>query len=178
MRILPWLIAISRGRRAVAGAIVLAVVGVVAGLYVAGGLPAEQAPDHATVEAVDLDLRLNDEMDWPDGPNGTVRSCLASGTPGDRVGVYGEVSVHLPTDIETDPHLAIELSDLARTRTVTLADRGQITHDVFWLLEDDETVSVGDWTTVVISIRSSEETLASTNRSVIVENDSRTYECE
>jgi len=41
---------------------------------------------------------------------------------------------------------------------------GQVTVDVFWILDDDETLS-GD------------STVASTTRAVTVENDSRSYDC-
>ena len=49
----------------------------------------------ATVESVDLTLRLNDEQDLPD-TNGTVQTCIASGTPGDSISVVGDVTVDVP----------------------------------------------------------------------------------
>lgn len=50
--------------------------------------------------------------------------------------------------------------------------------DVFWVIEDDETLSVGDTAGVRVRVREGGSTVADTTRTVPVSDDSRSYDCD
>jgi hypothetical protein len=45
-------------------------------------LAADDPDENGTVEATDLTVGLNDEIELPDGGNGSVLTCMGIGTPG------------------------------------------------------------------------------------------------
>jgi hypothetical protein len=141
-----------------------------------GGVTDEAAGEEIAVESTELTVRLNDEITVPD-TNGTVQTCVASGTPGDRILVRGEVGVQVPNDREQPPELVVSLAHTEASTTSRIERTGRVEHSVFWLLEDDETLSVGDTAQVEISVRSGGSTVASTTRAVTVEEASRSYDC-
>lgn len=181
MNLLPWLLDWPPKPAAVGVFLLLTAFG--AGTLVAfGGVTDEISGGNVTVEATDLSVTLNDEVDFPDGENGTVRTCLRVGTPGDRITVRGRVTVDVPIDAEDrlDGDRTVLTVSLAHTRerTTTTIDRtGRVRTDVFWVLEDDETLSVGEHATVQVRVRTDGSTVAGTTRTVTVEEGSRTYEC-
>ena len=159
---------------------------VLAGVFVlggpTGGLPGETPGENATVETDDLDLRLNDEFD-PPSTNGTVQSCMASGTPGDSVSLLGDVLVTMPVDRRpdpgaADPRVVFTLAALDATRTERVDPEGTTDVSLFWILEDDETLSVGEETTLAVRVETAEgERLLETTRSLTVREGERTYDC-
>jgi len=157
-------------------ALLLTAVGAVT-LLVFGGV-ADESP---TIESTDLTVRLNDDVDFPETDG--VATCTAVGTPGDSVSVLGDVTVDVPADSDRgrvgDRRLTVVVS-LAHTEentTATVSGTGRETADVFWIFEDDETLSVGDTERLRVRLRSEASTLAETTRTVTVENGSRTYDC-
>jgi hypothetical protein len=134
--------------------------------------------ENVTVETTELTVRLNDEQSYPESEDGGVQTCFASGTPGDSISVTGSVSVDIPS-VERPPDGATVRVSMAHTEANTSGDVEPTggTFDVFWLLDDDETLAVGDTATLDIRVRGGGETLATATRSVVVENDSRSYDC-
>lgn len=178
---LPWLLDWPPSRVAIA-VFLLATAFSVGTLIAFDGVVGDDIGDgNVTVHSTDLTVRLNDEFEFPDTGGDGVQTCLGVGTPGDRINVVGAVTVHVPYEGEgSDPDSLTVLVSLAHTEettTTTVEGTGNRTADVFWLLEDDETLSVGDTATVQIRVRDGDATLASANRSVPVVEDSRRYEC-
>lgn len=179
MNLLPWLLRWPPRRSAVAVFLLVTVVSAGSVLLLGGGLLASSS-GNVTVEETDLTVRLNDEQSLPESENGSVQTCLASGTPGDSISVIGTVGVDVPPDhrarSEGGLAVVVELVDVGETTSGSLdAAGGQ--YDVFWLLEDDETLSAGDSAELAIRVRSAGETVAAANESVVVEADSRNYDC-
>ena len=164
----------SRGTIAVFLVVSVASLGTI---VVLGGVTDTQPEKNITVSATELSVELNDEVEYPD-TNGTVETCLGSGTPGDHLGVLGDITVTIPADRAVTPREVIVRLDDRWNRTVeTIEDSGEVTTDVFWVFADDETLSVGDTTTVEISVREQDSTVATASRTVSVENGSRSYDC-
>lgn len=166
----------------VAVALLLTVVGV-GTVVVFGGVVGDTGDESVTIGSTDLTVRLNDETEFPDTGDDGVATCMAVGTPGDSVSVLGDVTVDVPADADTgragDRRLTVVVS-LAHTEqhtTATVSGTGRETADVFWIFEDDETLTVGDAERLRVRLRSDGETLAETTRTVTVENGSRSYDC-
>lgn len=182
MNLLPWLLDWPPSPATVAAFVVLTVFSV-GTLAMFGGVVDDGTSENVTVEEIDLTVALNDEMSFPDSENGTVQTCMASGTPGDTISAQGAVTVRIPPDSERrygdDAQGTVEVS-LEHTRektTDTIEGPGRETIDVFWLLDDDETLSVGDTATIQVRVRMDETTVATANQSVTVEEGTRTYDC-
>jgi hypothetical protein len=142
-----------------------------------GGVAHTQSNGNITVSGVELSVRLNDETDFPD-TNGTVETCLASGTPGDHLSVIGEITINTPANRSDTPReVILQLSQMHNRTVGTIEDRGNVTTDVVWVLRDDETLSVGDTTPVNIRVQEHGRTVATTTFTVPVEKGSRTYDC-
>lgn len=181
MSLLPWLLDWPPSRATVA--VFLLVTAFSLGTIAVLGDDIDRSEaENVTVEEIDVAVALNDEVDYPEGESGTVQTCLASGTPGDSVSVLGDVVVEIPAEegwSTGDRRLAVTVSlghtDESTSGTVT--GPGRDTHDVFWVLEDDETLAVGDTETVQVRIEEAGSTVASATETVTVRNDSRTYDC-
>jgi hypothetical protein len=175
------------GRRLLAsGAVGLLLLAALAGVVVLGGPTGElsgAAPEDPVTVAVDgLELRLNDEIDLP-STNGSVETCVASGTPGDSVSLLGDVLVTIPPDRlpavgESDPRVVFTLEALDTTRRDRIDPAGTTGVDLFWILNDDETLSVGAETTLTIRVETADgEPLRETTRTLTVREGERTYDC-
>ena len=174
MSLLPWLLDWPPSRGAVAAFLVVTAFSV-GSLAVFGGVVDDAETENVTVESTDLALRLNDEFDPPD-TNGSVQTCVASGTPGDTVSLVGSVTVDAPSDRRGGLEVVLNLPGTDESRTTTVeADGGTV--DVFWLFDDDETLEAGDDATLRVTVRSGGEILLETTRPLTVEADSRSYDC-
>lgn len=180
MNVLPWLLdwPPSRGTVAVFLLVTTASVGT---LVVFGGVTDEIAAENVTVDASDVTVRLNDEMSVPDG-NGSVQTCLGSGTPGDSVSVIGDVHVEVPANgdraYERDElAVTVRLERVGEVATSTIEGTGRETIDVFAVQDDEGTLAVDETATLRIRASSGDSTVVDANRSVDVENDSRSYSC-
>jgi hypothetical protein len=128
-----------------------------------------------------LDVRLNDEIDLPPA-NGSVETCVASGTPGDSVSLFGDVIVtilpgRLPDVGESDPRVMFTLETLDATRRDRIDPAGATSLDLFWILDDDEMLSVGTETTLTIRVETADgEPLRETTRTLTVRDGERTYD--
>jgi hypothetical protein len=95
--------------------------------------------------------------------------------------VVGNVLVHVPSGDAWNGRerltVVVSLAHTGEATTTTIEGTGRETARIFWLLNDDETLSAGETTQLQIRVRSEGETLARTTRTVTVENDSRTYDC-
>lgn len=182
MNVLPWLLDWPPNRASVAVFLVLTAFSV-GTLVLFGGVTDEITSENVTVEATDLSVRLNDDIDFPDAANGTVQKCLASGTPGDSILVVGDVTVDVPADWDAgsagDPRvtLVMSLAHTEETTTETVSGTGRATSRVFWVLNDDETLSAGDTVRFQVRVRADGSTVANATRAVTVQNDSRSYDC-
>ena len=175
MNVLPWLLDWPP-RRATVGVFLLVTVFSVGTLVVFGGVTDEITTDNVTVESTDFTVRLNDEFSFPD-TNGSVQTCLGSGTPGDRINVVGSVTVDSPESRAAPLDVVVSLGHTDDSTTQSVESGRPATADVFWLLDDDETLSVGGTATVEVRVTDGDATLSSATRTVPVTNDSRTYDC-
>ena len=182
MNVLPWLLDWPPRPAAIAAFLLLSAF--TAGTLVAfGGVTDEITRENVTVEATDLTVSLNDEGEFPDAGTGTVQTCLASGTPGDRISVLGDVTVGIPTEGYRDAAergeltVAVSLAHTAENTTMAVTRTGRTTSDVFWMFDDDETLSVGDTASVQVRVRAAGETVADAIHSVTVEDGLRSYDC-
>ncbi|MFC7132112.1 MULTISPECIES: hypothetical protein [Salinibaculum] len=179
MNPLPWLLDWPPRPATVAVTLLLTVFSV-GTLVVFGGVVDDIESENVTVESMDLSVRLNDESSIPSG-DGSVQTCLGSGTPGDRISVLGDVTVDVPPgwDGPADGSLtvAVSLGHTDEATTQSVPSEGTETVRVFWLLEDDETLSAGDEATVQVSVRTDDATVATATRPVTVEASSRSYDC-
>jgi hypothetical protein len=174
MNVLPWLLDWPP-RPAAVGAFLLLTAFSVGTLLVFAPVTDQITTDNVTVEVTDFTVRLNDDLRIPE-TNGSVRTCVGSGTPGDRLSVVGDVRVDSPAARE-DPLAVVVSLEHTSAETAQRLERGGATADVRWLAEDDETLSVGDKATVQVRVTDGDATLASAARSVPVENGSRSYDC-
>lgn len=184
---LPWLLNWPPGRRAIAVFLVVTAfsVGTIA-LF--GGVGDRSDPANVTVESVDVDVALNDEFSYPDGADdadGSVQTCLASGTPGDSISVLGDVTVRVPAasdgdrwgDDERRLNVSVSLAHATESTTDSVEGPGTETSDVFWILDDDESLAVGENATVQVRVLEDGARVANATRRVTVRNGSRTYDC-
>ncbi|WP_267643624.1 hypothetical protein [Haloarchaeobius amylolyticus] len=160
-------------------------VGAIAIVGVIGVDTSRFAVTDAAVNETDLSVRLNDEFDLPESENESVMTCTSSGTPGDSIGVYGTVTVTVPTDDDDglagdDPYeVELALTEVGETTTKGVDGSGRrATARFFWILEDDETLEVGQTTTMRIRVLDGGETIAEETRQVTVEEGSRTFDCD
>lgn len=178
MNLLPWLLRWPPRRSAVLVFVLFTVVS--AGSIVVFGGELTESSGNVTVEGREFTVRLNDEQSWPENEGGGVQTCLASGTPGDSLSVIGTVAVDVPPDhrARSEGGLTVVVG-MAHTEETTSGelDAAGGQYDVFWLLDDDETLSSGDTARIEIAVRSAGETVATVTESVPVEADSRTYDC-
>lgn len=174
--ILPWLIHWPPSGRMIAVFLVVSAASL-GTIVVLGGMPDTQSNENVSVSDVDISIRLNDETAYPD-TNGTVETCIGRGTPGDHLSILGEVGVQIPPDQNSDTHVVVlELNETWTQRVGETDDKGDITMDVFWMVEDDETFSVGDTATVEVRVQEPETTITSKTLSMPIENGSRSYDC-
>jgi len=179
VNLLPWLLDWPP-RPAAVGAFLLLTAFSVGTLVLFAPVTDQITPDEATVEASNVSVHLNDEITMPDIENGTVTTCMASGTPGDHLTVRADVLVETPMeDGESsayDVELAIGTGSMTTTEPVQQTGRERV--DVFWVVRDDESLSVGDTADVHVRLRESGTAIATTTRRVTVENSRRSYDCE
>ncbi|WP_255152907.1 hypothetical protein [Halorarius halobius] len=137
-------------------------------------------PDEATVEASNVSVYLNDEITMPDIENGTVATCVASGTPGDHLTVRADILVETPMEgSNTSPYdIEVSLGNGSMTTTEPVQQTGRERVDVFWVVSDDESLSVGDTADIHIRLRDSDSVVATATRAVTVEKTRRSYDCE
>jgi hypothetical protein len=181
--LLPWLLDWPPSRRSVAVFVVVTAVsvGTVVGF---GGVVDRPDEGNVTVEAVDVTVALNDEVSYPEGGDGSVQTCLASGTPGDSVSVTGDVIVDVPEPDGLRPagerrlNVTVSLAHTDETTAGTVEGPGTETHDVFWILEDDESLTAGDNETIQVWVSEDGTPVANATRTVPVEEGSRTYDCD
>ncbi|KAB1190777.1 MULTISPECIES: hypothetical protein [Haloferax] len=178
MNVLPWLLDWPPHPLTVVFVLLLTVFS--AGtLLLFGGVTDEAPTQKVSIEATDVTVRLNDDFRYPDLENGTVHTCLSSGTPGDHLSVLGDVIVEIPHDTdERSVLVGVSLAHTEETTAMAVDETGTQTVDVFWLLEDDETLSVGDTAELQIHVRSDGETLADATRELTVQNGSVSYDCD
>jgi len=174
--ILSWLLNRPPSRRMIAVFLVVTVASI-GTIAVLGGVTDTQSEENITISDVDLSIRLNDDTEYPD-TNGAVETCLGSGTPGDHLSVLGEITVSIPAAHSDDTQAVVLQLNQTKNRTVgTIEGQGSVTNNVFWVLEDDETLSVGNTTTVEVHVREQGASVASRTFSVPVKNGSRSYDC-
>ncbi|WP_135661764.1 hypothetical protein [Halorhabdus rudnickae] len=182
MDVLPWLLDWPPSRGTVAVFVLLSAFSV-GTLVVLGGVTDEITYDNASIESTDFTVKLNDEITMPDVGSDSMGTCLASGTPGDRITVRGNVSVQIPTRNDRNAaeirrvELAVSLAHTDERTTQTLSRTGDVTTDVFWVFEDDETLSVNDTATVQITLLTADSMLADRTAAVSVQNATRSYDC-
>lgn len=182
MNVLPWLLDWPPGPAAI-GVFLLVTALSVGTLVVFGGVTGEMTGGNVTVESTDLSVRLNDDASFPESGTGTVQTCLGVGTPGDSISVLGDVTLDVPAGPNRLPDqsrlvVAVSLVDVGETTTEPVEGTGRVTANVFLVLDDDETLSVGETATIRVRVRAEDSTVASTTRAVTVENGSRSYECD
>lgn len=175
MRILPWFLNWPPRPTTIA-VVLLLTVGSVVGLGVFGGDIDSITRDEASIEAPTLSVALNDDHTYPDGTNGSVQTCFASGPPGDSILVSGDVDLTIPAT-EESARLVVSLDHTAEQWTERVSRRGELSVDILWVLEDDERLDVGDRVTVEIHLEDGDTTIANRSEDVVVENGSRTYDC-
>jgi len=158
VNLLPWLLDWPPKRRTIVAFLLVTAVSV-GTLLVFAPLTDQLRTENVTVETADLTVRLNDEQSLPEGEG--VQTCFASGTPGERLGDAATVTVGMAHTEETTS------GDIERTGG---------TFDVFWLLDDDETLSAGDTATLRVRVRGDGEPLATATQPVVVDADSRHYD--
>lgn len=132
-------------------------------------------------------------LDWPPS-RGTIAvfvvltafsvgTLVLFGGVTDEISVLGDVTVRIPAErTRVDARaerltLAVSLGHTAERTTQTLTRTGDVTADVFWVIEDDETLSVNETARLEVSVESAESTLANRTTAVPVENGTRTYDC-
>ena len=182
MDVLPWLLDWPPSRGTIAVFVVLTAFSV-GTLALFGGVTDEITYDNATIETTDFTVSLNDEIAVPNVGTDEVETCLASGTPGDRISVRGNVTVRIPSerDRTADParrvHLAVSLAHTDERTTKRLSRTGEVTTDVSWTLEDDEVLAVNDTASVQVGLLADDSVLANQTTEVIVKNATRSYDC-
>lgn len=137
-------------------------------------------PDDATVEATNVSVHLNDEITVPDIENGTVATCISSGTPGDHLTVRADILVETPIEGGKNSNYDVEMSigNGSRTTTEPVQQTGQERVDIFWVVRDDEALEVGENADIHIRLRESGAVVANSTRTVLVKKGNRSYDCE
>lgn len=175
MNILPWLLDWPPTRRQIAVFLVITAFSL-GSIAVLGGMAGLDSDGNVTITNADLSLQLNENTDIPD-TNGSVETCLGSGTLPGHLGVRGEIMVDIPSGIDSAQEVVLRVNDTQNHTVETIEGQGAVTMDVFWQREADGTLSVGDPAAVDIWIVEQGTVVASTTRSVPVENGSRSYDC-
>jgi len=182
MNSLPWLLDWPPSRGTIAVFVVLAAFSV-GTVVLLGGVTDEMTAENVTINSTDLSVKLNDDVDFPDVEGDAVQTCMGYGTPGDSISVLGDVTVRIPaertrTDAKTAQlTLAVGLDHTSERTTQPLTRTGDVTTDVFWILDDDETLAVNETAEVEISVLSGNSTVANSTMAMPVENGTRTYDC-
>jgi hypothetical protein len=138
---------------------------------------------NVTVEEADVTVRVNDEIDFPEDGNGSVRTCMGMGTPGDSVFVTGEVTFRVPHELGPDAPgedplvLEVRLANTGNTITERVTRTGTVTIRVMKLFEDDETLSPGQTADLRIRVRKGGSIVANASQAVTVEEGTRSYDC-
>jgi hypothetical protein len=182
MSVLAWILRWPPSRGTVVVFLVLTAFSV-GSLVAFGGHVHDDTGENVTVEATDLTVRLNDEIDFPEGGNGSVRTCVGMGTPGDAISVAGTVTFDVPREWERHGSdgrelvLVVTLAHTDETITSSVSRTGQVRTQVFGLLDDDETLSPGDTGTLVLRVRHDGSIVATATRTITVEEGTRTYDC-
>ncbi|MDG5777430.1 hypothetical protein VB773_21800 [Haloarculaceae archaeon H-GB2-1] len=137
-------------------------------------------PDDATVEATNVSVHLNDEVTMPDIENGTVETCISSGTPGDHMTVRADILVETPMEGSEDSNYDVEVSigNSSKTTTEPVQQTGRERVNVFWVVRDDESLTVDETADIHVRLRESGTVVASSTRTVTIEKGSRSYDCE
>lgn len=182
MSLLPWLLDWPPTRAKVAVFLLVSALSV-GTIAMMGGVADDPATENVTVEDIDLTVSLNDEASYPEGANGTVQTCLASGTPGDSVSVLGDVIVDVPQSdnrgqsSERQVRVTVNLTEMSETTSQRVTGTGAVRSDVFWLIDDDETLAVGETVTLRVTVHVERGRVATATNTVTVQEDSRTYDC-
>ncbi|MFC7202236.1 hypothetical protein ACFQJC_01810 [Haloferax namakaokahaiae] len=182
MNLLPWLLDWPPRPASILAFLVVTAFSV-GSLVLFAPLTDELSTDEVTVEIADSSVKLNDEMDYPEGAeSGEAYSCISYGTPGDSLHVRADGTLGLPTGFDRDgdtPYtLEVSVDGLEETRTETFRGTGEDQWDVSWLVQDDETLSVGETTTLRAQVRQSGDVVATTNRSVTIAEGDQRFDCE
>ena len=137
-------------------------------------------PDDATVETTNVSVHLNDEISMSDIENGTVATCIASGTPGDHLTVRADILVETPMEGSENSNYDVEVSigNGSKTTTEPVQQTGRERVNVFWIVRDDESLAVGETVDIHVWLRESGAVVANSTRTVTVEKGSRSYDCE
>ncbi|MFC4549932.1 MULTISPECIES: hypothetical protein [Halorussus] len=138
------------------------------------------SPDEPSVEVSNVSVHLNDEIRIPDVGNGTVAKCIASGTPGDHVTVRADIVVETPLEDGDGPKYDVEVSidNTTKTTTEPVQRTGRERVNVFWVVRDDEALSVGKPAEIRVRLRESSTVVANATRTVTVEKERRSYDCD
>ncbi len=178
MNLLPWLLDWPPRPATVVAVLLVTALGV-GTLVLFAPLADPAGPDEAALELSEASVHLNDEIEIPDGGDGTVAGCRSSGTPGDHLLVRADVVVETPPDWGGDAgyDVAVRLPDTAQTTTEPVDDTGRERVEVVWLAPDDETLSVGDTAELLVRLRESGTPVANATRTVTVEAASRSFDC-
>jgi len=181
MNLLPWLLDWPPSRGTIAVFVVLTVFSV--GTLIAfGGVTDEITDGNVSIESADLSVTLNDEVNIPD-TNGSVQTCLGSGTPGDSIAVMGDVTVDIPVQEQRDRNperihsIVVSLAHTNESTSTAVERTGQVTQDVSWILDDDESLAPGETARLQIRVRTAETVVNETTQRVTVKNGSRSYDC-
>lgn len=182
MSLLPWLLEWPPSRGSIALFVVVTALSVGTIVVLGGGFVGPEAGP-VTVESIDVSVTLNDEVEYPPGANGSVQTCVASGPPGDTVLVRGDVVVDVPaedrwtTSGERPVAVTVSLAHTDEATTETVTGPGRETRAVFWLLEDDESLSVNGTATVQVRVQEAGSTVANGTETVAVQEGTRHYDC-
>lgn len=181
MSLLPWLLYWPPSRGAIAVFLVVTAFSVGSIAVLGGGL-VQSGDDTVSVETVDVTVTLNDEVELPPGVDESAQTCVASGTPGDSVFVQGSVVVFVPEDRwrfgeERRLNVSVSLGPADAATTGIVTGPGFVTREVFWLLDDDESLSVDGTETVQVRVREGGSTVANATEAVTVQEGTRHYEC-
>lgn len=136
-------------------------------------------PDDATVETTNVSVHLNDEISMPDRESDTVATCLGSGTPGDHLTVRADILVETPLKGGSSAEYAVDVSidNGSRTTAEPVRQTGRDRVSVLWVVRDDESFAVGETAAIHVRLRESGAVVATSTRTVRVENGSRSYDC-
>jgi hypothetical protein len=179
MDLLPWLLNWPPRRATIA--IFLLVTAFSVGTLVLFAPVMDQInPDEATIEVTNVSIQLNDNITIPEGGNGTVQECVSSGIPGDHLAVRADISITTPMEESDDsPYdFDVVVLDSAQRTTESIDQTGRDQADLFWVVSDDESLSVGETAEVQFRLRKSGTVVDNVTRVVTVQNGTRSYDCD
>jgi hypothetical protein len=177
--LLPWLLDWPPRRATIAIFLVVTVFSV--GTLVLFAPVTDQInPDEATIEVTNVSVQLNDDITIPEGDNGTVQECVSSGIPGDHLAVRADVSITTPLEESDDsPYdLEVVVRDSAQRTTESIEQTGREQTDLFWVVSDDESLSVGETAEMRFRLRKSGTVVDNVTRIATVQNGTRSYDCD